>query len=298
LAATSAVVALGLALGVQWLTSVGLGLAAVGAIGRLVIALRRARLERSREVMESSRRLRVSVGLIGEIDATLIGIDRAEQTILPGGGLPEYVARAADVDLREAVGAAFDGRGPWVVVVHGPSKVGKSRSLFEALREYGSTRTVHLVAPVVDAAALKVLLTPGEGLRLHAEAAVLWLDDLEPFLNGGVTWQTLCEWHASGPARTVAATYGGRGSDLVAGSQASGLATVTDEVLQRAREVALPVSTRRWSATGWRRISWRVQRSNGSSAPGATQRATIVVWRASRWCTPRSTGRAAVGPTQ
>ena len=77
---------------------------------------------------------------------------------------------------------------------------------FQALVQCTASRSVYLVAPV-DAAALKALLTPGQGLRLRSVAAVLWLDDLEPFLNGGVTWQTLCEWRASGSARIVAGTY-------------------------------------------------------------------------------------------
>jgi hypothetical protein len=58
---------------------------------------------------------------------------------------------------------------------------------------------------------------PGQDLRLRRNPAVVWLDDLEPFLNQGVTLQTLREWHAGRPGRIVAATYGGKGRDQGAG---------------------------------------------------------------------------------
>ena len=178
LAAGAAIAALAVPLGVPWLATVGAVVAAVGAVARLLIAVRHAGLESEREHAEFARRLRVGVAPVTEIDPTLIGVDRAEQRILPGGGVPQYVRRVADSQLVAAVASALDGAGPWIVVVHGPSKVGKSRSLFEALLVCARTTPVDLVAPV-DAAALKSLLLPGEGLRRSSCAAVLWLDDLD-----------------------------------------------------------------------------------------------------------------------
>ena len=43
------------------------------------------------------------------------------------------------------------------------------------------------------------------------EPAVLWLDDIEPFLNQGLTLRILREWQSTGPVRIVTATYGGKG---------------------------------------------------------------------------------------
>jgi len=206
----------GVFLGVEWLAGVGVVVAAVGAVLRLVIAVRKSRLEGQRERAESVRRLRVAPAVIAEIDPTAIGIDRAEQTILPGAGVPDYIPRAADAQLTRVVRDALDGSGPWIVVVHGASKVGKSRSLFEALVECGRATTLELVAPV-DADALRSLVIPGHGLRRGRGAAVLCLDDLEPFLNDGTTWQTLREWRAGAPGRIVAATFGGKGSELICG---------------------------------------------------------------------------------
>src|SRR5262249_32715121 len=72
--------------------------------------------------------------------------------------------------------------------------------------------------------------------------AVLWLDDLEPFLNQGITLQTLREWHASGPGRIVAATYGGKGSEQIAGATVTGVATIAADVLAHAREIPLAIT--------------------------------------------------------
>jgi tetratricopeptide (TPR) repeat protein len=236
-------VALGVALGAALLSVVGVAVAAVGAIVRLLIVAKRTRLEKKREAAALARRLRVPIGPVREIDPTLVGVERAEQTILPGAFLPDYVQRAVDSQLQQAVADALEGSGPWVVVVHGPSKVGKSRSLFEALRRSSSSDTISFVAPV-DAAALKSLLEPGEGLlEEDCTRAVLWLDDLEPHLNGGVTWQTLREWRAGGSGRIVTATYGGKGNEVIAGSQTTGLASAAFEVLQNAREVPLAATT-------------------------------------------------------
>ena len=86
---------------------------------------------------------------------------------------------------------------------------------------------------------LRSLLEPGPPVTIPAGRVVLWLDDLEPFLNQGVTFQTLREWRAGGPGRIVAATYGGKGSELIADSAAGGLSTIADDVLQHAREIPL-----------------------------------------------------------
>jgi tetratricopeptide (TPR) repeat protein len=242
LAVGAAIAALAVPLGVPWLAVVGAVVAALGALARVVIAVRRGALERAREDVTFARLVRVAAASVAQVDPTLVGVDRAVQQILPGAGVPAYQPRTVDGDLVAALRAALDASGPWMVVVHGPSKVGKSRSLFEALRVCDRAAPVQLVAPV-DAGALQSLMTPGEGLRPGSGAAALWLDDLEPFLNSGVTWSTLCEWHASAPQRIVVATYGGKGSALIAGSQTGGLATIASEVLGNAREIALQKTT-------------------------------------------------------
>jgi hypothetical protein len=58
------------------------------------------------------------------------------------------------------------GEGPWLVVVTGPSKVGKSRGLFEALRRVsgGRWRPLQVIAPV-NTEAVRALLASGRSSR-------------------------------------------------------------------------------------------------------------------------------------
>jgi hypothetical protein len=90
---------------------------------------------------------------------------RAPHTIVPGGSLPDYVPPSADERLEAAVTAAHSGAESWIVVVQ-PWKVGKSRSLFEALCSCAAEAL--LVAPV-GAPALRSLLTPHEAVGAAQE---------------------------------------------------------------------------------------------------------------------------------
>lgn len=101
---------------------------------------------------------------------------------------------------------------------------------------------MRVIAPV-NTGAVRVLLASGRSSRRDKAPAVLWLDDLEPFLNQGLSFQMLSQWHAGGPHRVVVATCGGKGSELVAGSGVAGLATIAVGVLQHAREIPLAATT-------------------------------------------------------
>jgi tetratricopeptide (TPR) repeat protein len=241
LGAAAAVATLSVPLHAPWLKAAGLLVAVAGALAGLLIAWRRARLEGQRERAEMNRRLRVPVGAVSEVDPTLIGVDKAAPAVYAAESLPKYVPRKVDQHLHAAIEAALAGTGPWLVVAVGASKVGKSRSLFEALLCCAPSCRLQLVAPV-NAEALYSMLQPGQAV-LTDEPAVLWLDDLEPFLNEGVTLQTLREWHSGGPVRIVVATYGGKGSELVASSTIGGLTTIAADVLQHAREITVDPTT-------------------------------------------------------
>ena len=82
--------------------------------------------------------------------------------------------------------------------------------MFEALSACSVAERLELIAPV-HGDALRSLLDPGQPMATRTEYAVLWLDDLEPFLTQGVTWQTLREWQSSRPGLsfecTVARTF-------------------------------------------------------------------------------------------
>lgn len=242
LAAAAAAVGLAGPLHTYWLYVAGVAAAGAGALARVVIRVRQAQIEGKRERVGFDRRTRVSIMDVTRVDPTEIGVDAAAQTILGGNEVPSYLPREADEQLRAAVRSALSGTGRWIVVAVGRSKVGKSRALFEAVSHCANDAAIDLIAPV-DGDALRSLITPGEAPRIVNGRRVLWLDDLEPFLNQSVTFQTLREWHASTPEGVIVATYGGKGSDLVAGAGPGALATVAGEVLQHACEIRIPVTS-------------------------------------------------------
>jgi tetratricopeptide (TPR) repeat protein len=192
---------------------------------------------RLREEEQRNAALRTPIALVDDIDPTRIGVDAAVQTELPGGQVPEYLPRRADDELRLAVRAALDDE-RWIVVATGPSKTGKSRARFEALRHVAQRTSIELVAPR-NAAGLR-LLTRTERPGRNAIPTVLWSDDLEPFVNEGVTLDALCDWHATVQRGLVATTFGGKGSELVADSDSTKLATLTGQILQQARRISVP----------------------------------------------------------
>ncbi len=102
--------------------------------------------------------------------------------------------------------------------------------------------SLQLVAPV-DAEGLRASIAGIEEPSSSATRTVLWLDDLEPFLNAGVTFGTLRDWRDRASGGIVVGTYGGKGSERIAGSTLGGLATIATEVLQNAREIPLAATT-------------------------------------------------------
>ena len=217
---------------------IALGVPLVG----VAFALRRTRLEGKQEAAILDRRLRVPIAKISELDPTGIGVDPAAQDILSGGDVPAYVPRAADSELGAAIEAAFRG-GRWLIVLHGPSKVGKSRTLFHALLHCSKASSLSLIAPV-DAHALRSLATPGETINRSTDHVVLWLDDLEPFLSDGLNWRALMEWRdRSSPGAIVVATYGGKGSEVAAQASSRAPSTIADDVLQHAAQIGLTSSS-------------------------------------------------------
>lgn len=218
-----------------------LGLAALGGIGRILIAWRQWKIEGEREQAALDRRLHVRVTDISDISPTDIGVDPAAQSMIPGGEIPRYLPRHIDGLLGQALARALDGDGAGIIVVRGPSKVGKSRTLFEALLGLSDRgRPLKLISPV-DGDAVRSLLSPDEGVDTSGSPAVLWLDDLENFVAEGVSLDVLREWHERKEV-VIAATYGGKGSDLVRDTSTSELTVLTQRILSHAQEVGLDVT--------------------------------------------------------
>ncbi|HXS47356.1 MAG TPA: hypothetical protein VN756_07825, partial [Solirubrobacterales bacterium] len=219
-----------------WIAAAALGVA--GAAGRLAIRFRRTQLEDEREQTVLDRRVRTAAAPVQEIRATEIGVDRAAQSILPGGETPVYLPREVDRQVQEALESALDGTGPSLVVVHGPSKVGKSRTLYEALRRVGEQGVDLILVAPTDGDSVRSLLTPDGTLRETAGRPVVWLDDLETFVAEGVNLDTLREWHRRTGA-IFAATYGGKGSERLQGSGTAALTDLTHTLLASGTEIGL-----------------------------------------------------------
>jgi tetratricopeptide (TPR) repeat protein len=243
LAAATAIVALSGPIGVRWLLFVGLSVAAVAALARVVIAVGQSNAERDREAAELGHRVRVPFKGVNDVDPREVGVDPAAQEILPGGDTPEYVPRVADEEIRRAIDRAIEDEDRWIVVVCGPAKVGKSRTLFEALRACAHHHDLCLVAPA-DGEGLRSLLTPPPKPRMSGMRPILWLDDLEPFVAQGITLDTLRLWHEA-TGMPVLATYGGKGSERI--GESAGMRELTEltrTLLQHAREIDLGMTSR------------------------------------------------------
>jgi tetratricopeptide (TPR) repeat protein len=243
-AAAGAVAALAPVLGVPWLLLVALAIACIAGASRIAMAIGQGRLERAQEQSELAQRVRVPIGAVRAVDPTEIGVDPAAQFVLGGGTTPNYVGRTVDEALSRAIDGALTGSDRWLIVVTGPSKVGKSRSLFEAVRAHSDGGQMALVAPT-SGDSLRSLLMPGSAPRIEGLRPVLWLDDLEPFVAQGVTLETLREWHRV-TGMPVLATYGGKGSERV--GETAGMRELTEltgTLLQHAREIRLEATTQR-----------------------------------------------------
>jgi hypothetical protein len=122
----------------------------------------------------STRHLHAPAGAVRVRQARprLLGVHAAIQVKGADGELPSYVPRDLDADLRTAVTAAADSGG--FVLLVGGSSVGKTRTLWEAVR---------------TVMAEWWLLHPADTAALEAFAAqptqrtVVWLDELQRFLG-------------------------------------------------------------------------------------------------------------------
>lgn len=188
------------------------------ALGLAVLGARRER--RARELG-----LRHPLARVSSIDPIRVGVrsPAPDYRKLARKYLPRNPADAElDIAVRRAV---TTGTKQWFVMVAGQSTVGKSRTLFEALRRRDTgEHPLQLIAPR-NTAALQTLLDPTKGVVKIKGPIVLWLNDIERFLNEGMDAADLYRWRESGRRRIVAATYG---SGAVAGNDT--ISTLTENI--------------------------------------------------------------------
>jgi tetratricopeptide (TPR) repeat protein len=154
--------------------------------------------------------LRFQVARVNAVDPMRVGVGVPAPAQRKAAD--KYLSRGRDGELDRAVRTALSPRArQWFVMIVGRSTVGKSRTLFEALRRFDANSQqdrLQLVAPK-NASALRDMFDPSKGSLKVKGPAVLWLDDVEGFLRDGMAVDDLLRWRSSGPRRMVAATLGG-----------------------------------------------------------------------------------------
>ena len=182
---------------IRWLT---VGLASTLLAFGVAWAVRATRDERQSRAF----RLRAPHTRIRGLNPTSVGVKPSAHPDLARA----YLHRSIDKELDRAIRAGLGSTGPWLVEITGRCAVGKTRTLFEALRRYDSTKTpLHLVAPV-DAEAVRALFDRASGAMKVRTPAALWLDNIEAFIADGLSVEDLYRWRAGGPKRLVVATSG------------------------------------------------------------------------------------------
>ena len=126
-----------------------------------------------------------------------------------------YLPRDRDADLRAALVEARTAAEPRMVVLRGPSKSGKSRTLYEAVASDPELRKATVLAPRSLPALTEIL--EDRKPAPTCGTVILWLDDLEQFVSPGHigmdrdALDELANWR---PSVIVVATAGGKGADL------------------------------------------------------------------------------------
>jgi anti-anti-sigma factor len=169
-------------------------------------ALRRARERTLNENLRFWSLPHGALRRVGEVDANDVGAAQAltPDRLVPASAVASYVPRPEDEEIRSLLRS----QEPFVLVIGG-SRVGKSRSAYEAARTLFPHR--QLVIPEKPRS-LDVILQLDP--PLEAGEVVVWLDDLEEYLgNDGLTMNGLDALATRTPAATVLATIGNRERD-------------------------------------------------------------------------------------
>ncbi len=146
-----------------------------------------------------------------------LGVHRADTELCGADGLPAYVRRPEHDAIAAACRQTLEEERFALIAVGGPSASGKTRLLYEVLREVG--HDLWVIAPEPRRA--RDVHRPAAHARLAgASPVVLWLDDLELFVAdeaAGLSAADLIGLTTPGtPPVLVLCTYGGHFRDLCA----------------------------------------------------------------------------------
>lgn len=195
--------------------ALGLGVALLG----LAVKVQRGRVkgieERESEWRLPLLRMRAITAreLFYELGVAVEAPDSLALLGVAEGDHPRYIQRKVDGEIRDQLHEVAENAGASLVVVSGPSKAGKSRTLLESARLV--LDNAWLISPN-SAEAVAKLARSGPPRRVGSGPCVVWLDDIEVFAHDerGLNAQTMRAFAEWGLPVLVLATQGGKGIEL------------------------------------------------------------------------------------
>ena len=220
-----------------WVVIALLVLGLFGAIAGLAQKWRHERAK-TRESQELALwfppvRLRAAAanGTFYEVGVETEAPDALQLLGLQPGDHAEYVRRTVDDALQHRMRGAVARGGAHLIVVAGPSKAGKSRTLLEAAAQV--LGEAWLIAPR-HASAIAALARGMPPQGLDEQACVVWVDDIEEVVrrSEGLNEQTLDAFNDWNRSVLILATRGGRGV-RAAGPDLERFARITGALTER-----------------------------------------------------------------
>lgn len=213
---------------------------ALCAVAGLVLHQRASRAEVREERRRLDALLRTPVADILAIDPESVGVDRAAPTEISGGGEFPYLERDVDGRLRGLIDDGLDGRGGWFIVLDGLAKTGKSRTLLEALRAAGRSESLQLIVPR-GAKEFVELLERSPRIAARGQP-VLWLDDIETQVAGGLSNDYVRRWRDL-YGGLVVGTHGGKTPEVASEIGEESLQSLVGALLNHAETIGFVQTT-------------------------------------------------------
>jgi tetratricopeptide (TPR) repeat protein len=208
----------------------------VGVAAALLVT-REAGLERDEDLVDL---VRLPIGAVGDLDAYDAGAAPESPEALAfiaSGAERRYIERDIDHRLGACITDALDSEKTRLIVIAGPSKAGKTRTLFEVTRSVAPEAL--LVAPR-SFESIEALVKPGAIPSRRSGSLVLWLDDLEQFVRvggRGMHRAVLGALDKRKESVVVLATAGGKG--LFVSGDVSGFSVPMQDLLREAEVIQL-----------------------------------------------------------
>lgn len=224
-------------------TTVQAGIAVILFAGGLVGALLATREVGLERVEQLDDLVRFSVAAVEDLDAYDVGVAPESPEALAyfaSSDKRQYIERDIDDELRYRLEAARASNETRLIVIAGPSKAGKTRTLFEAA--HSRMPEALLVAPR-SYESIDALLKPGTIPSARSRSLIFWLDDLEQFARvggRGMGHAALSALDKREESVVVLATAGGKG--LLVSGEVSGFSVPMQELLREAEVLHLEPS--------------------------------------------------------